>query len=85
MVYLSLLFHIFQLNLKSYMDLLLIWGSIYPQKIILPMKKGRVYIEPTLPKFHWVSWLRWSSSPVHCSESDQNKKGREMVKALALQ
>ena len=24
------------LNLKSYMDLLLIWGSIYPQNIILP-------------------------------------------------
>ena len=31
-----LLFHILQLNLKCYMDLLLIWGSIYPQKIILP-------------------------------------------------
>ena len=41
MIYLSLLFHILQLNLKSYMDLLLIWGPIYPQKIILPMKKGR--------------------------------------------
>ena len=26
----------FGLNLKSYMDLLLIWGVIYPQNIILP-------------------------------------------------
>ena len=26
----------FGLNLKIYMDLLLIWGSIYPQNIILP-------------------------------------------------
>ena len=25
------------LNLKSYMDLLLIWGPIYPQNIILPI------------------------------------------------
>ena len=28
------------LNLKSYMNLLLIWGPIYPQNIILPLKKG---------------------------------------------
>ena len=26
-----------RLNLKSYMDLLLIWGPIYPQNIILPI------------------------------------------------
>ena len=26
-----LLFHILQLNLKSYIDLLLIWGAIYPK------------------------------------------------------
>ena len=25
-----------ELNLKSYMDILLIWGAIYPQNIILP-------------------------------------------------
>ena len=31
-----LLFYILQLNLKSYMDLLLIWGPMYPQKIIFP-------------------------------------------------
>ena len=33
-----LLFHILQLNLKSYMNLLLILGPIYPQNIILPLQ-----------------------------------------------
>ena len=38
-----LLFHILQLNLKSYIDLLLIWGPIYPQKIILPIIYTKVH------------------------------------------
>ena len=32
-----------ELNLKSYMDLLLIWGPIYPQNIILPTFYKNIY------------------------------------------
>ena len=49
-----LLFHILQLNLKSYMNLLLIWGPIYPQKIILPtfytkIVESLMYLTTTQP------------------------------------